>query len=173
MSARFTLPRLLAAALLSAAPALAHAQTAAGPVESAASTIILRPVTVLKIDDLDFGAVVVAGAGTIVLDPVTGLVSATGGVVPVSGTPHAAHFVGAASGNSVVNIKIPKQPVTLTRISGTETMTLTSLTLDSPDKRTMARSESFEFKVGGTVNIAAGQAEGTYAGTFTVLVQYP
>ena len=79
--------------------------------------------TVLKIDDLDFGSVIVTGAGTILLNPVTGAVTATGGVIPVAGSPHAARFVGAASGNSVVNIKLPKQPVTLTRVSGTETMT--------------------------------------------------
>ena len=171
MSGELTLSRLLAAALLGAVPATAAA--APPPVQTTVRTIILHPVRVLKIEDLDFGAVTVTTAGTIVLNPVTGAVTATGGVVPVSGSPHAAHFVGAASGSSVVNIKIPKQPVTLTRLSGTETMTLTNLTLDSPDKRTMARSGSFEFKVGGTANIAANQREGIYLGTFTVTVQYP
>ncbi|HYI42184.1 MAG TPA: DUF4402 domain-containing protein [Sphingomicrobium sp.] len=171
MTSCLNLHRLLGAALLCAVPTQLHAQSA--PVESSASTIILRPATVLKVDDLDFGAVVVTGAGTLVLDPVTGVMTATGGVTPVSGTPQPARFVGAASGNSVVNIKIPKQPVTLTRLLGTETIPLTNLTLDSPDKRTMARRESFEFKVGGTVSLAAAQAEGTYVGTFTVTVQYP
>ena len=172
MSGDFTLHRLVGAALLGAAPAQLHAQ--AVPIESTtARAIVLRPATVLKIEDLDFGAAVVTGAGTLVLNPVTGILTATGGVTPVSGTPHAAHFVGAASGNAVVNIKIPKQPVTLTRVLGTETMTLTNFTLDSPDKRTMARRESFEFRVGGTVNVAADQADGTYLGTFTVTVQYP
>lgn len=171
MSAYITLPRLLAAALFGALPAQAYAATP--PVETSARTIVLHPLRILKIDDLDFGSVIVTTAGTVVLNPVTGLVTATGGVIPVAGAPHAAHFVGAASGNSVVNIRIPKQPVRLTRITGTETMTLTNFTLDSPDKRTMARSGSFEFKVGGTVNVAAGQRDGTYVGTFTVTVQYP
>ncbi len=171
MTGYFTTRRLFAAALLGAAPAQLHAATP--PVESTATTIILRPLTVLKIADLDFGAVIVTTAGTIVLDPVTDAVATTGGVIPVAGTPHAAHFAGAASGNAVVNIKLPKQPVTLTRVGGTQTMTLTKLVLDSPDKRTMAGSTSFEFKVGGTVNVGANQAEGNYLGTFTVTVQYP
>jgi len=171
MTGYSTTPRLFAAALLAAAPAQLHAATP--PVESTATTIILHPLTVLKIADLDFGSVIVTTAGTIVLDPVTGAVTTTGGVLAVAGSPHAAHFVGAASGSSVVNIKLPKQPVTLTRIAGTETITLTKLTLDSPDKRTMAQAGSFEFKVGGTVNLGANQVEGNYLGTFTVTVQYP
>lgn len=171
MSALFTTRRWFAAALLGAAPAQLHAATP--PVETTAQTIILRPVTVLKIADLDFGAITVTTAGTILLDPVDDSIATTGGVIAVAGTPHAARFVGAASGSSVVNIKLKNQPVTLTRVGGTQTMTLTKLTLDSPDKRTMAQAGSFEFKVGGTVNVGANQAEGTYLGTFTVTVQYP
>lgn len=171
MTGLSTTRRLLAAALLGAAPVQLHAATP--PVESTARTIILRPLTIQKIEDLDFGTITVTTAGTIVLDPLAGTVATTGGVIGVAGSPHAAHFVGAASGNSVVNIKIPKQPVTLTRLGGTQTMTLTRLTLDSPDKRTMAGSTSFEFKVGGTVNVGASQADGNYLGTFTVTVQYP
>ena len=172
MSADLTLLRLLAAALLGAAPAQAFAQ-ATPPVDTSAQTIVLRPVTVLKVADLDFGSVLVTTGGTLILDPLDGTVSSTGGVVPVSGSPHAAHFVGAASGSSVVNIKLPKQPVTLTRVSGTETITLSKFTLDSPDKRTMAKTGSFEFRVGGTATIPANPVDGIYSGTFTVTVQYP
>jgi Domain of unknown function (DUF4402) len=37
----------------------------------------------------------------------------------------------------------------------------------------LAKLESFTFRVGATLNVAAGQAEGTYVGTFDVTVQYP
>jgi hypothetical protein len=33
--------------------------------------------------------------------------------------------------------------------------------------------EAFEFNVGATLVVAAGQAEGTYTGEFDVTVQYP
>lgn len=112
-------------------------------------------------------------AGTVILDPVSETVSTTGGVLAVAGSPHAAHFVGAASRNTVVIIRVPRQPVTLTRVGGTETVRLSNFTLDSPDKRTMANSTSFEFKVGGTVSVGANQADGDYVGSFTVTVQYP
>jgi hypothetical protein len=37
----------------------------------------------------------------------------------------------------------------------------------------MAKTGSFEFRVGGTLNVAANQAEGDYVGTFVVTAQYP
>jgi hypothetical protein len=171
MSKRIFLGLAMAPALAAAAPASALAVPALA--DSAAQARILIPLTVQKIDDLDFGGVTATAAGTITLDPVTSAVSTTGGVVASAGTPRAARFIGAASGNAVVNIKLPRQPVTLTRIAGTETMQLRDFTLDSPSKRVMAGSTAFEFQVGGTVDIGAGQADGTYVGTFTVTVQYP
>ena len=162
--------RLLAAALLAAAPArLLAAATTPGN----ATATLLVPLTVLKTADLDFGSVAVATPGTAVVDPVTNTMSTTGGVVRLGGTPHAARFSGAASKNSVVNIKIPNQPVTLTRVGGSETIVLSNFTLDGPSKRAMAQATNFEFLVGGTVTIAANQVQGSYRGTFDVTVQYP
>lgn len=172
MSRHCTPSRLFAAALIAAAwPAQLQAEPALS--DSTGAARILAPLTVQKLADLDFGAVTVTTAGTITLDPVTGGVSTSGGVLAIAGTPQAAHFIGAAARDTVVLIKLPRQPVTLTRIAGTETMRLDDFTLDSPSKRDMANATSFEFKVGGTVDVAANQAEGTYVGTFTVTVQYP
>lgn len=173
MSELFTLRRLVAAAAVAAAAWPAQLQAAPATSNARGAARILAPLTVQKLADLDFGAVTVTTAGTIVLDPVSGSVSTTGGVIAVTSAPHAAHFLGAAARNTVVNIRLPRQPVTLTRLAGTETMTLRNFTLDSPSRRAMASSTSFEFKVGGTVDIAASQPEGTYVGTFTVTVQYP
>jgi hypothetical protein len=38
--------------------------------------------------------------------------------------------------------------------------------------RTLARMEAFDFNVGATLVVAAGQAEGVYSGEFDVTVQY-
>ena len=171
MTGHTNLHHLAMAALLGVAPAPALA--ADPPFDSTAAARILIPLTVQKIDDLDFGSVIVTGAGTVVLNPVNDAVTTTGGVLAAGGSPHAARFIGAASENAVVNIRLPNQPVTLTRVGGTQTVTLNRLTLDSPSRRTMARMVAFEFKVGGTVNITANQAEGVYVGNFTVTVQYP
>jgi hypothetical protein len=166
-----SLPCLLIAALSLTAPT---ALSAAAPTVNAGSqAILLHPLTLLKVEDMEFGALAVTGAGTAVMNPATNTMSTTGGVLAMTSARHAALFAGAASGGAVVNIKLPKNSITLTRVGGTETMTLSNFTLDGPTKRVMAKSGSFEFRVGGTLNVAANQVEGDYVGTFVVTAQYP
>jgi hypothetical protein len=166
-----SLSTLASAALLLAAPSQLFAAT---PVTQASGQAnLLHALSLQKMEDMDFATLVVSGAGTAVIDPSTNSMSTTGGALLATGTPHAARFRGAASSNAVVIIKIPKQPVTLTRVGGTETISLSNFTLDGPSKRTMAQVPTFEFRVGGTITLAAGQAEGTYVGTFDVTAQYP
>jgi|SRR6185369_12046419 hypothetical protein len=137
------------------------------------NALVIRPVTVTKTKDMDFGVVAVTTAGTALLEPNADVISATGGVVLAGGNPHSAEFAGAAQSSSVVNIKVPSKPSTLTRVGGTETVTVSNFTLQGQAKRTLAKAQSFTFRVGGTLNVAANQAEGTYVGTFDVTVQYP
>ena len=164
---------LCAAAALLAAADPGVAQSVNPDREATGRAIVLRPLELLKVDDMDFGWLTAAGAGTAVLDPVSGAVTTTGGVVAVGGAPLPASFVGAASRDTPVIIRIPRQPITLTRQGGTETMTLSGWTLDGPGTRHVGANRAFQFRVGGTLAVAAGQADGLYTGTFTVEVQYP
>jgi hypothetical protein len=166
-------PRLAFALLLACAVTQpAHAAT---PLTNATATsAILHPIQVIKRADLDFGYVASGTtAGTVVIDPNTNLATATGGAMLLGGNPHAAAFIGAAGSSSVVNIKVPRQPITLTRAGGTQTMTVRDFTVEGLDKRQVARAVAFEFRVGATLNVGANQVEGTYVGTFDVTVQYP
>ena len=164
----------LAAALLAALSAMPSAAIAAPARATGTATVdLLSPLTIQKLQDLDFGTVAVTTAGTAVIDPVANSISTTGGLVAAGGTPHAALFRGAASQNSVVNIKLPKQPITLTRVGGTETVTVSNFTLDGPTKRQMAQATTFDIKVGATLTVPAGQIAGQYTGTFDVTAQYP
>ena len=163
--------RGFAALALFAPAAVAHA---APPLTQATATAtFIRPLTVTKLKDMDFGYLAAPAAGTAVLEPNADTFSTTGGAVAVGGTPHCAEFLGAAQSNAVVNIRVPNQPVTLTRVGGTETMTATNFTLQGLSKRAIAKATSFTFRVGATLNLAANQVEGTYVGTFSVTVQYP
>jgi hypothetical protein len=108
-----------------------------------------------------------------VLEPDANTLSTTGGVLAMGGTPAAAEFIGASQSSAVVNIKVPNQPITLTRVGGTETMRVDNWTLQGQSKRALARMSSFTFRVGGTLHVVAGQVEGFYSGTFDVIVQYP
>jgi hypothetical protein len=161
-----------AAALAFLAPA--SLVCAATPTTNATGTaVVLRPVSVIKLKDMNFGYVTSAAAGTAVLEPNADTLTTTGGVLPVGGTAHSAEFAGSATTSSIVNIKVPNQPSTLTRVGGTQTMTVSNFTLQGQNKRTIAAQTFFTFRVGGRLNVAANQAEGTYVGTFTVTVQYP
>jgi Domain of unknown function (DUF4402) len=159
----------LAAALL--APATARAATATP--QAKASLGVLHPLTLVLKGDLDFGTMARTGAGTAVIEPVANAMTTTGGVVPLAGTPTAASFIGAAGSASVVIIRIPNGNVTITRVGGTETMIVNNFTLQGQNKKAMAKQESFEFRVGATLNVGAAQVDGSYVGTFDVTVQYP
>lgn len=156
---------------LCASPTLVCAATPL--IQSNAQALILRPLSLTKLQDMDFGDLSPTVAGTAVLDPNTDTIGTTGGVSVAGGSPHCAEFAGVAGSASVVNIKVPTSPVTLTRVGGTETMTLSNFTLQGQSKRALAKAASFTFRVGGTLAVAAGQTEGLYVGTFNVTVQYP
>ncbi len=168
---QFACIRIVATAALLAPPSLVCAATPA--IKAKAAATILHPVSVVKLKDMDFGYVAVTTAGTAVLEPNADVLTTTGGVVPVGGTPHSAEFAGSATTSSIVNIKVPNQPSTLTRVGGIQTMTVSKFTLQGQNKRTIAAQTFFTFRVGGTLNVAANQTEGTYVGTFAVTVQYP
>jgi hypothetical protein len=164
--------RPIVTALALCAPA-ALARAATPPTQSTATATVIRPLTVTKLKDMDFGYLAATTAGTAVLEPNADAFSTTGGATPVGGTPHCAQFLGAAQSNAVVNIKVPNQPITLTRLGGTETMTVSNFTLQGLSRRAIAKATSFTFRVGGTLNVPAAPVEGIYVGTFTVTVQYP
>jgi len=158
-------------------PLLLSGAAAAAPVPAASnatgSASILRPLTILKNSDLDFGELVVRGAGTAVLDPLSGALTTTGLVTHVGSAAQAAVFTTTGSRTSNVHIRIPQGPITITRVGGTQTMTVSAWTLDGNQNRKFPQNAAFNFAVGATLTVAAGQAEGTYLGTFDVTVQYP
>lgn len=127
----------------------------------------------IKRADLDFGTLATSGAGTAVIDPVSGSLTTTGAVTKAGTAAHPALFTSTGSKNAVVHIKIPQTPVTLTRVGGTETMSVSNWTLDGSTNRKIPANTTFDFAVGGTLTIGANQADGIYLGTFNVTVQYP
>ncbi|MCY7281396.1 MAG: DUF4402 domain-containing protein [Sphingomonas bacterium] len=151
----------------------AIAAPVAAPTPPGAQAALMRPLTLTKLADMDFGNLGVTTAGTAVIDPLTNMLAVTGGVIRLGGTPRAARFAGATFSSAVVNIKIPNRTVLLTRIGGTQTIAVDTFTLDGQAKRTMAKAGVFEFAVGATLRPAANQVEGVYTGTFDVTIQYP
>ena len=159
-------------ALLSLPAAGLAAPVQASP-KAQGQALVLRPLILERLADMDFGWLGVTTGGTATIDPITGNVSVSGGVTHLGGAPSAARFAGAASKRSVVNIRVPKQPVLIQRVGGTETLSVSNFTLDGQDKKDLAEQESFTFSVGAQVSIPAGTVEGLYTGEIDVTVQYP
>jgi hypothetical protein len=166
----FALRLLALSALLS--PAAGHAAPTAANPRAVGKGIILLPTTVTKIDDLDFGMLSVTTAGTAILNPTNDAVATTGGVLLMGGTPHAARFIATSPSKNVVKITLPNKPITLTRVGGSEKMTVDTWNINGALTRNVVAHEQFEFKVGGTLHIAANQVEGVYTGLFNVTVNY-
>jgi hypothetical protein len=163
---------LLAAGLLSivaAAPAAAAPVAAATPAPATAQ--LIYPTSVRLLNNLNFGNLTVTGAGTVVVSP-TDVITTTGGVLSAGGNPYSAMFEAVAPIKSVVHIRAPNKAITVTRVGGTETMTVDTWTISGTGTRNVVAKELFQFNVGGTLHVGANQVEGVYVGTFTVDIQY-
>ena len=153
------------------AAAALPAPALAAPTDSAdAEALLLLPLSITKVDDLDFGTVVSSStSGTVSIAADGSGQSVTGGVTPVaSGTISRALFAGAGSAGQQVNIFLAP-PANLSDGNG-HTVPI-SLSLEN-SLVTIDATRAFFVGIGGTVTIAPNQAEGTYSGTFTVLAQY-
>jgi Domain of unknown function (DUF4402) len=159
------------AALFASVPA--HSAPVAPDRQATSTVVIAPPASVRKMEDLNFASLTVTGAGTAIVDPNTDGMTTTGGVLYVAGLHYAAQFEVVSPVRAVVIIRIPRDPITVTRVGGTETMTVSNWTLSGNARRTVVALEPFGFKVGGTLFVNANQAEGLYLGTFDVEIQYP
>lgn len=159
----------VAAIALGSAPAAAVTPTT----QSDGKALVLIPLTLTKIDDLDFGSVVPSPVpGTVTINPSTGARTFTGGVtlVPSDAGFHA-YFGGAGTPSQQVLVAL-SPPVALTNGAG-DTIPVVGLTLDGPPMRTIDPvSRTFFVGVGGTLSIAANQPVGTYSANFWVTAVY-
>ena len=162
----------LSALLVPAAAGAAPPQLFAPNKNSTGTARIVLPAIINKLYDMDFGFVTVTAAGTAVVDSNSGGITTTGGVLFAGGLPHAAQFEAVSPSKTVVHIRLPKKAATLTRVGGTETMSLDTWTLNGVDTRNVVAHETFQFAIGATLHVAAAQAEGTYTGTFDVTIDY-
>ena len=165
--------RCLVAALALMAPAFTNAAPVAPNKNATATVVITPPASVRKLNDLYFAYLTVTTAGTAVVNPNTNTMTTTGGVIAVGGVPYSALFEAVSPVKNVVHIRIPNTASTLTRVGGTETMTVDTWTLSGSSNRNVVVKEPFSFTVGGTLHVNANQVEGLYVGTFAVDIQFP
>jgi len=162
------------------AAGLCHAPCSAAPGQASADAILLRPLSFFKVDDLNFGTIVPGNsAGTVTVHPDSSRTS-TGGVTPVGNTHQPARFAGLGSYNRQVMISISSNSIQLTGPGAPMTVsqfeigsTPTAILSTAPLRFRISNfSGQFNFPVGGTLNVNAHQAPGTYSGNFTITLIY-
>ena len=165
---------LIAAALAAFAASPAAAAPVAAPTPAQGRALSLVPLTLTKVDDLDFGTVVTSPvSGIVSINPATGARGFAGGASGVaSDAGHRALFAGAGTPNQQVIVFITP-PATLTNGAG-DTIPVLALTLDNGGNpiRTIDATRAFFVGVGGILQINADQPEGIYQASFTVTANY-
>src|SRR5947209_2716813 len=182
---RFTVcSAAVAAALLSASPAFAQAAPPAplAPANAPALArgVMLQPLTLTKMTDLDFGWVVSTNtAGNVVIDPDTGNRTVGGGVAGVPGRLGGrATFAGAGTVGEQVILTLNPATTLVSTTNPSDTVSVNSMSFDVcgpaclSDTRTIDSSGAFEVGVGGDFAIAAKQPNGTYQASFDVTADY-
>lgn len=164
----------LAASLAVASPAFAQSVTASATGE--ARGVVLQPLTLTKIDDLDFGTVIASAvAGTVSIDPDSGARSTSGGVVGVPSYPGGrGYFGGAGTAGQDVILSLSAPAVLVSTSNPTDTIAVTSMTLDNGNAltRTIDNSSAFFVGVGGDFAIAASQPAALYTANFDLTAEY-
>lgn len=170
MTNTFNKIALATTALLSLGLGATAASAAPASGSAVAKAKVLKQLTIVNASDLDFGIIVPGTTASTVAISAAGAktcgtgVTCTGGSIPAS-------FTVTGTNNETVNVTIP---AVVTLKSGANTMTVDLSTAP----RTLAlgsagNSTGAALKFGGTLSLAASQADGVYqSDAFTVTVDY-
>lgn len=165
--------KLISFAIFFAFSAAIYAQAEA---TASATATIVGPITITNVDDMNFGNVAVNATtgGTVELAP-DGTRTPTGGCTlpATTGTVSAASFTVTGAADYTYSITLPSGATTITS-GGGQTMTVDTWTSATNPIGAILTGGTSTLTVGATLNVAAGQAAGTYtSGTeFTVSVNY-
>jgi Mat/Ecp fimbriae major subunit len=144
----------------------------AATANATAVTTIISAIAIANTSGLNFGNIAPsASGGDVVVDTADTRASCTGGQF-CNGTVSSAAFNVTGSAGYTYIITLPASIQTLTRVSGTETVSLSSFTHSISGTPTLSAAGTNSFKVGGTLTVGAGQAAGIYVGSFSVGVDY-
>lgn len=176
--------RCVATALFASAAALAMPTPAAAQMveDGDIMAVIVTPLSFFRVQDLSFGQIVARGtAGTVVVTP-EGTRTATGTLTLTGSGYQPARFAGRGTYNRLVQIRLvststiqitgPGAPMTVSNFVIGSTPNTNTLTTGWTQFRIGNPEGNFNFPVGGTLQVNAMQAPGTYTGTFTIQLQY-
>lgn len=157
---------------------VAHADTATAD----ATAEVLDALILTNATGLDFGAMVVSGAGTVTIAS-DGTLDCSATDIVCSGTTSVADFAVEGTVSKAVTINLPSTAVNLRHPSfsalstGEHTIELGSFTSSENDaggnpEVTLDASGDGTFDVGGTITLDGSEDAGVFSGTFDVSVDY-
>jgi hypothetical protein len=159
---KFAGPALLAAIIANAAPA------SAAQITATTSANIVKPVSLTKLQDMDFGTLLVAnytGTRSIVMSR-AGVVTCAADIT-CSGAPKQGRFNVQGTNRMVVMISIASAGL----VSAGNTIPFTP---DAPASITLTNSGApgTDVDVGGTLSVSGSIPGGLYSGTMTITAEY-
>jgi hypothetical protein len=166
---RNTLATFGAAAMLALFSVPAAAVT---PLTQATATArIFKPLTIQFQQNLDFGNLVLAGAGAwsgqVISIDQTGALTGCGGNVTCSGAPAPARYKLIGTNNAIVTISCPGFNLT-----GPATLAFSPNAPATVNLGATGSTTGVIFGVGGSITLASTTPEGTYTGNFLVTADY-
>jgi len=153
------------------------AQTVEAATDSVSiQAIILDPVQITATEVLNFGSLTATTAGTVVMDNADTL-TPSAGITSVGGTITSGGFTLKGSTGRAIDVTAP---ASVNIASGGDTMSVSEFTVDGGGvdinatafTRSLAAATETGFKLGGTLNVGAAQAAGTYTGSVTLTANY-
>lgn len=145
-----------------------------------AEITIVRPLSFVIDDNLDFGSLVPSNVAGVVTMAPTGARTATNGIVLVGAGHKPASFAGQGTYNQRVDVSLGSNSIFITGpgapmrvrtfvIGSTPTAVLTT----TPNRfRIAALNGVFNFPIGATLEVGANQAPGFYTGTWSITLNY-
>src|SRR5258708_5616554 len=152
--------------------ALSTPAAAVSPATQATATArVYRPLTISFVQNLDFGTLVLAGAGAwagqvISMDQV-GVLTGCGSNVTCSGSPAPAKYKLVGTNNATVTITSPGFNLT-----GPGTLAFTPSAPATVNLGAAGATTGVTFGIGGSITLASTTPDGVYTGTFAVTADY-
>ncbi len=163
---------VLATGLFGATSAFAQASASTS---ASGSVTLIRPITITKTADLEFGRVVkpTAGTGTVSMTNASDATSAGSGAVTLAGiTTSRAKFTIDGEGAQLVNLTVP---ASFSIGNGTDSITVTTtnnLGASTTLSGALGGAGTASLNVGGSFNVPFAISTGLYTGTLNVTAAY-
>ena len=155
------------ASLLAASPAAAVSPAS----QATANAKIYKPLTISKVQNLDFGVIVLgagAWAGEVVSLSQAGALTCGGGTnLTCSGSPQPAKYHLVGTNNATVTISSPGFNLT-----GPGTLAFTPNAPATVNLGASGVTTGVDFSIGGSITLASTTPDGVYVGTFAVTADY-